>query len=377
MSSEDKSNASNPSAKPEGKAASSQPQESSSGPEVSEVEILGKDEAHGEELATTPAKRFNWLPWRRPNPRDHQIMQLREGYIELVDLVKNINRHLDRQQDEATQVSGLVQSLPPVLASFDKLAKSQEQGTAILGRIDTHMAAASKKDAKLMENMDGFNSTIKEVSDTNRGAIGALERVQTKIESSDDRMSTLFEQANKNSDSVGTMMMRLEKRLFFSNLALILLLVLLIGLGIFWSTQLAVKSSLDESRTDSQAVVAETPEDASTGELPPEDGMAPAMEETIDEEIILVPEDADNSVPAAVEELTDPLIEDLNDALRVETPESAADDMIDNASDLPASEASDAVEETPDTLEETPTDSEEATDAVEDAPDAVDDASAN
>ncbi|MGJ8634301.1 MAG: hypothetical protein ACSHX7_10305 [Luteolibacter sp.] len=246
---EDKSTPENSFYTPGETPAPQPPQDHSPATEASDVEVLEKEDTSGELAPTpeSPVKRFTWLPWRRPNPRDHQIAQLRDGYIELVDLVRNINHHLDRQKTEASQVSGLVQSLPPVLASFEKLAESQEQGTAILGRIDTHMAAATKKDEKLMENMNGFNTTIKEVSETNRGAIGALERVQTKIETSEDRMSSLFDQANKNSESVGGMMMRLEKRLFLSNLALILLLVILIGLGIFWSTRFAVKSTLDES----------------------------------------------------------------------------------------------------------------------------------
>lgn len=235
--------------------------DSSTASESSDVEVLGKDDPSGlQEYSADPSSnKLAWLPWRRRARRDHQIAQLRDGYTELISLVRNINGHLDRQKDEASQVSGLVQSLPPVLASFEKLAESQEQGTVILGKIGTHLENSQIKDEQLLKNMEGMNTTMKDLGETNRGALGALERVQDKVSQSDERMSGLFDQATKNGDKVGNMMMRMEKRLFFSNLALIILLAALIIFGIYWSTRSAVESTLPAS-TNSTAATAEPTE---------------------------------------------------------------------------------------------------------------------
>ncbi|MDQ8189479.1 hypothetical protein [Roseibacillus persicicus] len=208
--------------------------------EASSVEIISNEDlSKGKDTGGNLKQntRRSWLPWKRQNRRDQQLSQLREGYIELIELIRSISSHLEWQKQENSQVSALVESLPPALNSFEKLATSQQQVTAILGRINSHMEDSNLKDQKLLENMQGFNSTIKEVSATNHNALGTLNQVQDRIGQSDERMTALFQQASQTNEVVGDMMMRLEKRLFLSNITLIVLLVLLMGLGIFFATR--------------------------------------------------------------------------------------------------------------------------------------------
>ena len=110
---------------------------SSHTPELSSVEVLRMDEERMDEITQVPPNSKNsWLPWKRPNRRDQQLRHLREGYIELLGLVRSISGHLDRQKDEKSQVTELAESLPPALRSFETLADSQKEVTSILGSLN-------------------------------------------------------------------------------------------------------------------------------------------------------------------------------------------------------------------------------------------------
>ncbi|MGJ8726387.1 MAG: hypothetical protein ACSHYB_17695 [Roseibacillus sp.] len=211
---------------------------SSESPELSSVEVLRMDEERmGEITQTPPNSKNSWLPWKRPNRRDQQLRHLREGYIELLGLVRSISGHLDRQKDEKSQVTDLAESLPPALRSFETLADSQKEVTSILGSLNSHMEKTGAKDEQLLENLEGFNSALKEVSSSNEKSLGTLHQVSERIEHSDEQMKMLFEHANQSSQAAGALMVRLEKRVFLSNLALVVLLCLLLLLGMFWVTK--------------------------------------------------------------------------------------------------------------------------------------------
>lgn len=202
------------------------------------VRVLPFEEQGADESMTIQTNSANsknsWLPWKRPNRRDQQLRHLREGYIELLGLVRSISDHLDRQKDEESQVSTLVESLPPALNSFEKLASSQKEVTAILGNLNTHMEKTSEKDEQLLENLSGFNSTLQDVSSSHEKSLGTLDKVSERIENSDEQMKTLFQQANRNNEAAGSLMVRLEKRVFLSNMALVALLSLILLLAMIW-----------------------------------------------------------------------------------------------------------------------------------------------
>ena len=96
------------------------------------------------------------------------------------------------------------------------------------------MEKTSSKDDELLENMQGFNSVLKDVSSSNQKSLGTLHQVSERIEHSDEQMKVLFEQATQSNQAAGSLMVRLEKRVFLSNLALIVLLSLLLLVGVVW-----------------------------------------------------------------------------------------------------------------------------------------------
>ena len=129
---------------------------------VSPVEVLSSAPAKmesGELVSSQPAEnvRRSWMPWKRASRRDQQLAQLRDGYVELIGLIRNISGHLENQQKDSSQVATLVESLPPALNSFEKLANSQEQVTAILGRINSHMEDNQVKDQELLDKMQSLS----------------------------------------------------------------------------------------------------------------------------------------------------------------------------------------------------------------------------
>ena len=99
------------------------------------------------------------------------------------------------------------------------------------------MEKTGAKDEQLLENLEGFNSALKEVSSKNEKSLGTLHQVSERIEHSDEQMKKLFENANQSSQAAGALMVRLEKRVFLSNLALVALLCLILLLGVFWVTK--------------------------------------------------------------------------------------------------------------------------------------------
>lgn len=199
------------------------------------IEVLPFENESVEETMTLQTNhKKSWLPWKRPNRRDQQLRHLREGYIELLGLVRSISGHLERQKDEESQVSTLVESLPPALNSFEKLATSQKEVTAILGNLNSHMEKTSEKDEQLLENLSGFNSTLQDVSSSHEKSLGTLDKVSERIENSDEQMKMLFEQAHRSNEAAGSLMIRLEKRVFLSNMALVVLLSLLLLSAMIW-----------------------------------------------------------------------------------------------------------------------------------------------
>lgn len=202
------------------------------------VEVLPFENEGMEETMTLQAnQKKSWLPWKRPNRRDQQLRHLREGYIELLGLVRSISGHLERQKDEESQVSTLVESLPPALNSFEKLASSQKEVTAILGNLNTHMEKTHEKDEQLLENLSGFNSTLQDVSMSHEKSLGTLGKVSERIEHSDEQMKMLFEQAHQSNEAAGSLMIRLEKRVFLSNMALVALLSMILLVAMVWLVQ--------------------------------------------------------------------------------------------------------------------------------------------
>lgn len=222
-------------AKTSGESSENPVSEAKSVSKLSAVEVLSLDEKEQHEITQKqPNNKNSWLPWKRPNRRDQQLSHLREGYIELLGLVRSISGHLDRQKDENSQVTTLVESLPPALNSFEKLADSQTEVTAILGNLNSHMETTRAKDDELLENMQGFNAVLKDVSTSNQKSLGTLHQVSERIEHSDEQMKVLFQQATQSNQAASSLMVRLEKRVFLSNLALIVLLSLLLLVGVVW-----------------------------------------------------------------------------------------------------------------------------------------------
>ena len=201
-----------------------------------EVEVLMK--RHEEDL---PAKR-SWLPWKRAGRRDQQLAHLRESYLELIGLMRSIDGNLDRQNESREKVTAMVSQLPVALDSFRKLSNSQEEITSILSLINSHMENSHEKDRHLMDNLDSFRKVVGEVNKTNTNSLAALEKFQDRLEVSDTGFQTLFENSQKSSEALGGVLGRLEKRLFFSNIILAVVLVgmLLGGVWYIVKTQVPV-----------------------------------------------------------------------------------------------------------------------------------------
>ena len=201
-----------------------------------EVEVLMK--RHEEDL---PAKR-SWLPWKRAGRRDQQLAHLRESYLELIGLMRSIDGNLDRQNESREKVTAMVSQLPVALDSFRKLSNSQEEITSILSLINSHMENSHEKDRHLMDNLDSFRKVVGEVNKTNTNSLAALEKFQDRLEVSDTGFQTLFENSQKSSEALGGVLGRLEKRLFFSNIVLAVVLVgmLLGGVWYIVKTQVPV-----------------------------------------------------------------------------------------------------------------------------------------
>ncbi len=116
-----------------------------------------------------PVKSEGWLSrWRPGSKRDRQIAWLQAGYQEMLDLMRGIRQHLDRQEDVQHKVVQALELLPGTLESLHNVGRAAEQQVEVLGLLRQQIEAGVRHDAQLVESMNRFNDTLGVLDETSR-----------------------------------------------------------------------------------------------------------------------------------------------------------------------------------------------------------------
>ena len=115
--------------------------------------------------------------------RQEQIEKLQKGFEQLVEQLKGINEHLDRQAGQQEELMGQIEQLPKILESFPQVVENQKRTTEEL--LDQLKNAAAKNE-KFIDAVEKIpNETAKQTDalvniDHQLGAAADLEVQRTE-----------------------------------------------------------------------------------------------------------------------------------------------------------------------------------------------------
>lgn len=92
--------------------------------------------------------------------RKQQASALQSGYLELVDLIRAIRSHLDRQETVQTQV----------LAMLEKVPGAMDRQHEVMTMFQQHLASGMENNRRLTESMSHLNNTLAAMDESQRAS---------------------------------------------------------------------------------------------------------------------------------------------------------------------------------------------------------------
>lgn len=138
--------------------------------EAAEGEYIDVSPGAGDRPAPPPpVKREGWIArWRPGSRRDRQIAWLQAGYSEMLDLMRSIRTHLDRQEDVQHKMLDVFEQLPGSMDALQSVGKAAEQQVEVLGLLRQQVESSVHHDQQLVESMNRFNQTLGVMDETTR-----------------------------------------------------------------------------------------------------------------------------------------------------------------------------------------------------------------
>lgn len=170
-----------------------------------------------------------WLPRMPGAKRDEAINQLREGFDEVVDLVRTVRRHLDDQAERSERLLHKLDGLPEAMQSLQEtnrnqtriaesveqhmerqqkdsqqlnqalgnLAQSTEHQGQVLGVLQEQIHASRQTDEQMLHSFSNVNQTLQQLSQTTQQSSRTLEQVSEQRSTSEQQMQELIRRTNK------------------------------------------------------------------------------------------------------------------------------------------------------------------------------------
>ncbi|MHC4659472.1 MAG: hypothetical protein ACYS83_09910 [Planctomycetota bacterium] len=165
----------------------------------------------------------------QPKRKQESLEKLQEGFNQLVEQLKGINEHLNRQVTQHEDLMSRLEQLPELLESFPAVAENQKQiteellerlkGTAAkdeqfmdavgkiptetakqtdaLVNIDHQLAAAADTDVQMTESFNKFNETLDKVNQSTLGQTDGILQMSKTFAASDRYLKYLMSKQNK------------------------------------------------------------------------------------------------------------------------------------------------------------------------------------
>lgn len=133
-----------------------------------------------------PPHTDGFLQRLRPrSKRDRQIATLQEGYYEMLNLVRSISDHLNRQRDVQEQMTTVLKDMPEAMQGLKSVNKAAEQQVEVLNLLRRQLHSSNEHDQQLIQSMANFNRTLGTIGETSRQSESLLRHL---IERSERRM---------------------------------------------------------------------------------------------------------------------------------------------------------------------------------------------
>jgi len=161
--------------------------------------------------------------------RDAAIAHLKEGYDEVVDLMRTVRGHLTNQSERSQKLLEMMRHMPEALQSLPETNRNQsrmleviqthleqqrrhgeqfaesmraltrvtEQQNQIMGVIQQHMDASAATDNKLLGSFNAMNQTLENLNESTRSTSTNLRELNERAESSERRTQEMIDRTSK------------------------------------------------------------------------------------------------------------------------------------------------------------------------------------
>ena len=161
--------------------------------------------------------RRNWLSRvLRPSRKEKQIQALQTGYIEILETMRSIRSHLDRQASAQDLMRKTVDQFPDALDGIQHVGRAAERQIEVLSLVHGQLETNAQHGQEIIHAMHDSNKTLNMVNESSRDAAAT--------------MSTIIEQSRDVQIDLKAMHKRLEKRLML--ITGMVAMIVLIGLGV-------------------------------------------------------------------------------------------------------------------------------------------------
>ena len=165
----------------------------------------------------------------QPAERNESLEKLQNGLTELVDQLKGINEHLDRQANHHEELMNRMQQLPKMLESFPAATENQKKiteelleqlkgfsirneqfvdaveqipnqtakQTDALVNIDHQLAAAADTDVQMTQSFNNFYQTLEKLNETTTNQTESLNQMSKTFAASDRYLKYIISKHNR------------------------------------------------------------------------------------------------------------------------------------------------------------------------------------
>jgi hypothetical protein len=200
-------------------------------PEVDDqglISLSGPGDAGGSEAGGDPDEKAI-VKAVEPGEQRQAIEKLQEGFDKLIDQLRGINEHLNRQVSQNEDLMARIEKLPEWLESFPGAVENQKQITSelleqlkgagakqqqfvdsveripnetakqtdALVNIDHQLAAAADIDVQMTESFNKFNETLEKLNQTSGGQTESIMQMSKTFATSDRYLKYIIGKQNR------------------------------------------------------------------------------------------------------------------------------------------------------------------------------------
>lgn len=134
---------------------------------------------------------------RRGSTREQQLATLQAGYVEVLDLVRGIRGHLERQGASQEKLLDLLSTIGESAAGLKDIGKTAEKQTETLQLMRAQLEQSVDQGHKLVGSLDRFNTTMQGMDRSSRETAGTLTSLVESMRNSESIMREHLEKAER------------------------------------------------------------------------------------------------------------------------------------------------------------------------------------